>query len=143
MAASLVYAGPVDCLSLTRHSCAPRQTLRRPSSQLLGAISARRPAPAAGAPAPGQGPVRQQARRAATLVTRAKRATEADEKLIEEMKAAADKGDLWEGGVAGAAVAVLAVTLAVAFVVVIGFAGEPIVENTVNSFPTAAQLQGV
>ncbi|KAG2444865.1 hypothetical protein HXX76_001603 [Chlamydomonas incerta] len=71
-------------------------------------------------------------------VVQAKRATDADEKLIEEMKRAAEKGDMLEGGVAEVGVKVGLIVAIVGLVVVIGYLGAPVVENTLGIFPRAS-----
>ncbi|KAG2448570.1 hypothetical protein HYH02_006461 [Chlamydomonas schloesseri] len=71
-------------------------------------------------------------------VAQAKRATDEDEKLIEEMKRAAEKGDMLEGGVAEVGIKILAVAAIVGLIVVIGYLGEPVVENTFGIFPRAS-----
>ncbi|KXZ55343.1 hypothetical protein GPECTOR_3g474 [Gonium pectorale] len=68
----------------------------------------------------------------------AKRATEEDERLIEEMKRAAEKGDMMEGGFASAFVSVLAVAGAVGVVVVLAYLAQPVIQNTIQSFPSAS-----
>ncbi|GIL91024.1 hypothetical protein Vretimale_9471 [Volvox reticuliferus] len=70
--------------------------------------------------------------------TYSKRATEEDEKLIEEMKRAAEKGDLLESSAVDALVKVLAVSAAVGVVVVLAYLAQPVIQNTVASFPTAS-----
>ncbi|GLI60660.1 hypothetical protein VaNZ11_002860 [Volvox africanus] len=67
-----------------------------------------------------------------------KRANEEDEKLIEEMKRAAEKGDLLENSAVDALVKVLAVSAAVGVVVVLAYLAQPVIQNTVASFPTAS-----
>lgn len=71
-------------------------------------------------------------------MVQAKRATDADEKLIEEMKRAAEKGDVLEGGVAEVGVKILAVAAIVGLIVVIGYLGAPVAENTFGIFPRAS-----
>ncbi|GLC43241.1 hypothetical protein PLESTB_001495100 [Pleodorina starrii] len=66
-----------------------------------------------------------------------KRATEEDERLIEEMKRAAEKGGVLESGVADAFVKVLAVSAAVGVVIVLAYLAQPVIQNTVASFPSA------
>ncbi|PNW88615.1 hypothetical protein CHLRE_01g037200v5 [Chlamydomonas reinhardtii] len=98
--------------------------------------------PGAGSRAPATVP-RLPSSRASPLplrkqVVQAKRATDADEKLIEEMKRAAEKGDVLEGGVAEVGVKILAVAAIVGLIVVIGYLGAPVAENTFGIFPRAS-----
>ncbi|KAG2496242.1 hypothetical protein HYH03_005840 [Edaphochlamys debaryana] len=69
-----------------------------------------------------------------TLV-RAKRATEQDEREIEEMKRQAEKGDLLEGGVADVGVKLVAVAGFVATVLLLGTLAQPVIQNIINTFP--------
>ncbi|GFR48200.1 hypothetical protein Agub_g10017 [Astrephomene gubernaculifera] len=73
-----------------------------------------------------------------TTLLRAKRATEEDERLIEEMKRAAEKGDLLEGGFAEVLVKILAVVAILGLFAWLGYLAQPVIDNTVASFPSAA-----
>ncbi|PNH10789.1 hypothetical protein TSOC_002422 [Tetrabaena socialis] len=67
----------------------------------------------------------------------AKRATEADERVIEEMKRDAEKGDMLDGGAADTLYKVFIVSVSVGLVVWLAFLGAPVIEGTLAAFPSA------